>query len=83
MINFKSITEKFFYVYNPIQTPRINPVIKTEIGISDKLDFIFEIFQNKFHLSDCILGKITFNKVNFPIKCIEIHLYKKEAFTSI
>lgn len=51
-----------------------------EIGIQDKLDFNFEIFQNKFSLNDCIIGRLRFNKVNIQIKSAEIHFIKKEIF---
>lgn len=49
-----------------------------EIGIEEKLNFNFELFQNKFHLKDCIIGRLTFNKVKLIIKSAEIHFYKKE-----
>lgn len=61
---------------------RINPTLGLEIGIQDKLNFSIEIFQQKFHLSDCILGKVMFKKVKIPIKSLEAHLYKKEILFS-
>jgi hypothetical protein len=51
--------------------------------MQDKLNLEFEVFQNKFHLNDCILGKLTFNKVSLGIKSVEIHLFKKELLLSI
>jgi hypothetical protein len=53
-----------------------------EVGIQNLFSMNIEIFQNKFHLNDCIIGKIKFNKVKFNIKSVEAHLYKKECITS-
>jgi hypothetical protein len=61
----------------------LNGILNYEVGIQNAFKMNIEIFQNKFHLNDCILGRIIFNKVKFSIKSIEAHLYKKEIIWSI
>ena len=79
LILTKSFSENIFYVYNPsLSASRLNASLNIEMGIQEKLNLNFEIFQNKFHLHDCIIGKLIFNKVKIPIKSVEVHLYKKE-----
>lgn len=54
-----------------------------EVGIQDHVNFNFEIFQNKFSLQDCIIGRIKFNLVKIQLKGAELHLYKKEILLGI
>jgi len=79
LIATKSITDKPFFVYNLSSfSSRLNASLNLEIGILERLNFNLELFQNKFHLNDCIIGRLTFNKVKLTIKSAEIHFYKKE-----
>ena len=42
-----------------------------EVGIEECLHIEFEFNQSKFHLKDCILGKVFFNLVRIKIKHME------------
>lgn len=72
--------EKEFIVMNPANIePDLNANTKMEVGIDNFIQLEYELFKSKFNLSDCILGKIYFIKINIPIKTMEIHIYKKET----
>ena len=75
----KKTIEKSFYVFNPIMDNlTINPDLKMDLG-KDDLKMEFEFFHSKFHLKDCILGKVTFHKINFKMKSLELQLIRKET----
>lgn len=65
-------------VYNVMQEPELNANLKMEVGIANLIHLEYEIFQSKFHLGDCILGKIYFVKVYMKVKSVELHLIKTE-----
>ena len=66
--NYNRITkEEEFIVYNTMPEPEINPPIKMEVGIEECLHIEFEFSHSKFHLKDCILGKVSFNLVRIKI----------------
>ena len=72
--------EKEFIVMNPANIePDLNANTKMEVGIDNFIQLEYELFKSKFNLSDCILGKIYFIKINIPVKTMEIHLFKNEC----
>lgn len=76
----KSVIEQPFVVHNPLaREPELNADIRIYVGIPNKLQFDCEIFKNKFHLNDCIKGKIHFSLVQTKLKTIEAHLLKRET----
>jgi len=75
----KKTIDKVFYVVNPlINNITINPDLKMEIGKEDLL-LQFEFYQTKFNLKDCILGKVTFERISFKMKSLELQIIKKET----
>lgn len=71
--------EEEFIVYNLLtKEPELNPPIKMEVGIEECLHIEFEFTQSKFHLKDCILGKVSFNLVRIKIKLMELSIIRKE-----
>ena len=53
-----------------------------EVGIEDCLYIEYEFNQSKFHLKDCILGKVFFNLVRIKIKHMELSIIRKEIVGS-
>ena len=43
----------------------------------------YELYQSKFYLEQCIIGKIYFVRVNMKIKAAEVHLIKRETIGSV
>ena len=72
--------EKNFLVYNPVPEPELNANVRMEVGVSNSIHMEYELFKNKYHLQDCIVGKIFFIKVAMKVKTIEIHFVKKEMY---
>lgn len=50
-----------------------------EVGIEEHLHIEFEFEQSKFHLRDCILGKVNFNLVRIKIKLMELSIIRLET----
>ena len=65
---------------NPIIEPELNANVRMEVGISNAIHMEYELFKNKYSLTDCVIGKIYFIKVSMKVKTIEIHFIKKEIF---
>jgi vacuolar protein sorting-associated protein 26 len=77
--NYNKITkEEEFIVSNLGTEPDTNRPIKMEVGIEECLHIEFEFNQSKFHLKDCILGKVFFNLVRIKIKHMELSIIRKE-----
>jgi vacuolar protein sorting-associated protein 26 len=74
--------EEEFIVCNTSEEPEVNKPIKMEVGIEECLHIEFEFNQSKFHLKDCILGKVFFNLVRIKIKHMELSIIKKEIVGS-
>lgn len=53
-----------------------------EVGIEDHLHIEFEFTKSKYHLRDCIVGKVNFNLVRIKIKVMEMNLVKREVLGS-
>ena len=49
-----------------------------EVGIEEHLHIEFEFASNKYHLKDCLLGKVHFNLVRIKIKHMELSILRKE-----
>lgn len=54
-----------------------------EVGISNMIHLEYELYQSKFYLEQCIIGKIYFVRVNMKIKAAEVHLIKRETIGSV
>lgn len=81
--NYNRITkEEEFIVSNLGEEPDQNRPIKMEVGIEECLHIEFEFNQSKFHLKDCILGKVFFNLVRIKIKHMELSIIRKEIVGS-
>ena len=78
----KITKEEEFIVANIGQEPDTNRPIKMEVGIEECLHIEFEFNQSKFHLKDCILGKVFFNLVRIKIKHMELSIIRKEIVGS-
>ena len=64
------------------EEPQLNPPIKMEVGIEDCLHIEFEFVNSKFHLKDCIHGKVNFNLVRIKIRQMELSLIRRETLGS-
>jgi vacuolar protein sorting-associated protein 26 len=53
-----------------------------EVGISNMIHLEYELYQSKFYLDQCIIGKIYFVRVNMKVKAAEVHLIKRETLGS-
>ena len=53
-----------------------------EVGIEECLHIEFEFDRSKFHMRDCILGKVNFNLVRIKIKLMELSLIRRESVGS-
>lgn len=78
----KLAIEKEFMVYNPIPPPELNANIRMEVGIGNMIHLEYELFQSKFHLDECVIGKIYFIDVLMRVRGIEVHLIKVESIGS-
>jgi vacuolar protein sorting-associated protein 26 len=79
----KVTKEEEIIVQNIQEEPHLNPPIKMEVGIEDCLHIEFEFGQSKFHLKECILGKVNFNLVRIKIKLMELVLIKRETIGTV
>ena len=50
-----------------------------EVGIEDCLHIEFEFERSKFHLKDCLMGKVHFNLIRIKIKHMELGIVRKET----
>lgn len=81
--NYNRITkEEEFIVQNLGEEPVTNPPIKMEVGIEECLHIEFEFANSRFHLKDCILGKVNFNLVRIKIKLMELSIIRRETVGS-
>ena len=78
----KITKEEEFIVQNLGEEPAINPPIKMEVGIEECLHIEFEFAFSKFHLKDCIVGKVNFNLVRIKIKLMELSIIRRETVGS-
>ena len=53
-----------------------------EVGIEECLHIEFEFANSKFHLKDCIIGKVNFNLVRIKIKLMELSIIRRETLGS-
>lgn len=67
-------------MYNPSAEPELNANVRMEVGVSNAIHMEYELFKNKCHLNDCVIGKIYFLKVAMKVKTVEVHFVKKEIF---
>ena len=75
----KIIKEEEFAVNNVEEEPEAQSLIKMEVGIEDCLHIEFEYNKGKYHLRDCVLGKVYFLLVKIKIKFMELQLLRRET----
>jgi vacuolar protein sorting-associated protein 26 len=75
------VKEQDFAVFLPSQLEPESPqnAIKLEVGIEDCLHIEFEYSKSRYHLRDCILGKVHFVLVRIKIKYMELAIIKREV----
>ena len=71
--------EQDLWVQGIGEPPEINNNIKMEVGIEDCLHIEFEYDKQKYHMKDCILGKIYFLLVRIKIKHMELAIIRRET----
>mmetsp|Transcript_11933 Transcript_11933/g.14943 ORF Transcript_11933/g.14943 Transcript_11933/m.14943 type:complete len:319 (-) Transcript_11933:159-1115(-) len=77
---YSSVAKEFDFAVQKIQAkPEVNNILKMEVGIEDCLHIEFEYDHSKYHLKDCITGKIYFLLVRIKIKHMEIQILKRES----
>lgn len=74
----KVVKEEEFAVSNVEEEPETQSLIKMEVGIEDCLHIEFEYNKGKYHLKDCVLGKVYFLLVKIRIKFMELQLLRRE-----
>ena len=75
----KYIIEKGFKAFSILKEPELNANVRMEIGIDNMIHLEYELFKSKYHLDDCVLGKIFFMNVNLNVRNVELHLIKRES----
>lgn len=75
----KVTKEEQFLVLALQEEPPLNPPINLEVGIEECLHIEFEFSASKFHLKDCIVGKVNFNLVRIKIKQMDMALIRRET----
>ena len=66
--------EEVFLVYNTQEPDETSHTIKLEVGIEECLHIQFEYQKSRYHLKDCVLGKVDFNLVRIKLKHMELAL---------
>jgi vacuolar protein sorting-associated protein 26 len=80
--SYSQITkEQDLWVQGIGEKPEINNSIKMEVGIEDCLHIEFEYDKQKYHMKDCILGKIYFLLVRIKIKHMEVAIVRRETIS--
>ncbi|CAG9327860.1 VPS26B_2 [Blepharisma stoltei] len=79
--NFSSniVNEQEISVLNTTNEAEDSTSIKMEVGIEECLHIEFEYNKHKYHLKDCILGKVNFLLVRIRIKYMEIAIIRRET----
>eukprot|EP00358_Blepharisma_japonicum_P006171 CAMPEP_0202940428 /NCGR_PEP_ID=MMETSP1395-20130829/577_1 /ASSEMBLY_ACC=CAM_ASM_000871 /TAXON_ID=5961 /ORGANISM="Blepharisma japonicum, Strain Stock R1072" /LENGTH=238 /DNA_ID=CAMNT_0049634909 /DNA_START=171 /DNA_END=884 /DNA_ORIENTATION=+ len=79
--NFSSniVREQEIAVMNTSTEVEDSALIKMEVGIEECLHIEFEYNKNKYHLADCIVGKVNFLLVRIRIKYMEIAIIRRET----
>lgn len=75
----KIVKEEEFAVSNVEEEPETQSLIKMEVGIEDCLQIEFEYNKGKYHLKDCVLGKVYFILVKIRIKYMQLQLIRRES----
>jgi len=75
----KVIKEFDFAVFLPTIEPDENRNIKMEVGIEECLHIEFEYNKGKYHMKDCVVGKVYFLLVRIKIKYMELAIIRRET----
>ena len=81
-VGSKITKEREFAVLLPDQEPEDNDNIKMDVGIEECLHIEFEYNKGKYHLKDCVIGKVYFALIRVKIKSMEISIVRQETFGS-
>ncbi|KAI8476921.1 MAG: subunit of retromer complex, partial [Monoraphidium minutum] len=68
-----------FWVRNYDVAAEEAPPIKMEVGIEDCLHIEFEYDRGRYHLKDCVVGKIYFLLVRIKLKHMELEIRRRET----
>ncbi|MDR3715114.1 MAG: hypothetical protein P4L51_20055 [Puia sp.] len=71
------VVKEEFAVNNVEEEPEAQSLINMEAGM-EGLYIEFKYNKGKYHLKDCVLGKIYFRLVKVRIKFTEIHIIRRE-----
>jgi len=66
-------------VFLPTTEPEENKTLKMEVGIEECLHIEFEYNKGKYHLKDCVIGKVYFFLVRIKIKYMELAVIRRET----
>jgi hypothetical protein len=76
------IREQDFCVQNSAEEMETTAPLKMEVGIEECLHIEFEYNKQRYHLRDCIVGKVYFLLVRIRIKYMEVAIIKREVIGS-
>ena len=71
-----------FCVQNSAEEMESTAPLKMEVGIEECLHIEFEYNKQRYHLRDCIVGKVYFLLVRIRIKYMEVAIIKREVIGS-
>ena len=78
-VSSNMVKEIEFAVLNCQNEVEENTPIKMEVGIEECLHIEFEYNRQKYHLKDCIIGKVYFLLVRIRIKYMELAIIRRET----
>lgn len=79
----KHLQEQEFIVNIKSIIPQLNPSLSMNVIYNNclgQLDLDLFIFKSKFHIRDCIIGKVIINKLSIKsLQTFELHIIRKET----
>lgn len=72
------IKEQEICIFHYSKPPSLRCVIKREVGYEDYILIEVEMNNYKFHLKDCLKGKVYFINIKIPIRTMEASIVRKE-----
>lgn len=73
------VEEREIFVRVLQSEPDSNKTIKMAVGVPGSLHIEFEYSRSRYHLNDCIIGKISFSDCRLKVKNMEVAILKKET----
>lgn len=72
------IKEQDICIFHYSKPPGLTCIIKREVGYEDYILIEIEMNNYKFHLQDCLKGKVYFINIQIPIRNMEASIVRKE-----